>query len=116
MKSLSPTWQKGKIHGNQVCPKAPLQSCFTLPSSSSPDSAPAPEAPKGGQCPELPQAASAAQKEEGRADTGHQGTTGAGVLGDSAQPEPPWDSSPEPACSHQRSPHESQSPHLRRGQ
>ena len=28
--SLSPAWQKGKIHGNQVCPEAwPLQSCFT---------------------------------------------------------------------------------------
>lgn len=98
--SSAPPGKKAKSTGNQVCPKAPLQKLFHLLQFLQPrPSATQKKAPEEAQCPELPQAASAAQKEEGRAGAGPSGTTGGG-LGDSAQQEPPWDSS-EPACSHQ---------------
>lgn len=110
MKSLSPTWQKGKIHGNQVCPKAPLQSCFTSSRAPPAPTVPLPRKPlREASAQSCPQAASAAQKEEGRADTGHQGPQGAGPRGLSPAGNLPGTppQSPSPAASPHESQHES---------
>lgn len=115
--SLSPTWQKGKIHGNQVCPEPrPLQSRFTSSSSSSPNNAPVLGAPEGGQCPELPPGSLRSAEGRGSGSPGPSGPQGAGPRGLSPAGgrlvTPPR--SPSPATSS----HETQHTHhrLRQGQ
>nr|CAI9690211.1 unnamed protein product [Rangifer tarandus platyrhynchus] len=114
--SLSPTWQKGKIHRNQVCPEPrPLQSCF-MSSSSSPNSAPVLGSPEGGQCPELPPGSLGSAAGRGSGSPGPSGPQGASPRGlspaGSLLVTPPR--SPSPATSSHETQHTR--PHLRQGQ